>query len=280
MRPFHGVKNQTSGSGRLSIRSAPGAARSAPTPEVCPPPGVQPSAWAQDALGFQPGPQQAEVLDADSRFLVLCCHRQWGKTTTIAIKALHAALSQPEQTIVIVSRTKLQAGILIDRATSFIARLRIPPRRVLGHQFSLRLPNGSRIFAVAHSQETAVGNTANVLIVDEAALVQDHVYFAVAPFIARTAGALWLLSTPRRQAGFFYNIWHDEDPRWLRIFSSIQANPGAIDQAFLDLQRAADPIRFRQDFLCEFVQPADRLIDMDTLKRMLRTDIDQYQLEY
>ena len=43
------------------------------------------------------------------------------------------------------------------------------------------------------------------------------------------------------------------------------------------MQKKSDLIRYRQDFLCEFIQPADRLTDMETIRRMLRFDIDQWQ---
>ena len=36
---------------------------------------------------------------------------------------------------------------------------------------------------------------------------------------------------------------------------------------------------YRQDFLCEFIQPADRLTDMETIQRMFRADIDQWYFE-
>ncbi|MBI2679978.1 MAG: hypothetical protein HYX25_03095 [Candidatus Solibacter usitatus] len=227
----------------------------------------KPSEWAQKLLAFTPSAKQAEVLDVDAKYMILCCNRQWGKTTTIALKALHRALMIKDQSIVIISRTKLQAGILINRACNFAARLGYKIRRVLGHQFSLQLPNGSHIFAVAHSEDTSVGNTANVLIVDEAALVKDEVYFSVSPAIGRTHGAIWLMSTPRRQAGFFHNIWHNKDKRWHRIFSTIKDCP-EIDPDFLDMQRRADETKYRQDFLCEFVQPANRLFSRELLDSM------------
>ena len=59
-------------------------------------------------------------------------------------------------------------------------------RRAPGHQFSLKLANGSQIFAVAPTTDTSAGNTANVLIVDEAALSEERVYFSVSPAVART----------------------------------------------------------------------------------------------
>ena len=241
--------------------------------QVCPDagqPALKTSEWAEKMLNFVPSPKQAEVLDSDARYLILCCNRQWGKTTTIALKALHRALTIPDQTIVILSRSKLQAGILIERARMFAVRLGHKIRRALGHQFSLRLNNGSQIFAVAHTTDTSVGPTANVLIVDEAALVKDLVYFSVSPFTARTYGSIWLMSTPRRPAGFFYNIWHSqEDTRWHKIFSTVADCPD-IDPDFLAMQKRADEVKYGQDFLCEFLQPADRLFTVEMLDEMTR----------
>ena len=219
------------------------------TAEVCPNAANAPvletrkaSVWAREALNFHPSAKQAEILDLDAKYLMLCCNRQWGKTTTIAIKALHRAIHQPHQSIVIISRTKIQAGILIERACNFALRLGYKTRRAFGQRNSLKLPNGSAIFAVAHSQDTAVGNTANVLVIDEAALVRDSVYSSVASFTARTHGATWLLSTPRRQAGFFYNIWHSKDTRWSRILATVKDCP-EIDQDLLTILRETDEIK-------------------------------------
>ena len=239
---------------------------------LCPDAGQAPvktSEWAEKMLNFVPSAKQAEVMDSNARYLILCCNRQWGKTTTIALKALHRALTIPDQTIVILSRSKMQANILIDRARMFAVRLGKKIRRAMGHQFSLKLDNGSQIFAVAHTTDTSVGPTANVLIVDEAALVKDLVYFSVSPTTARTHGDIWLMSTPRRPAGFFYNVWHSDDANWHRIFSPVSDCPD-IDPAFLEMQKRADEVKYNQDFLCMFQQPADRLFSIEMLDEMNR----------
>src|SRR6185436_10768636 len=106
------------------------------------------SQWAKEQLQFHAEPKQKEVLDSTSKYLILCCNRQWGKTTTIAIKALHHAITKQDQTIVILSRTKGQAAILIQRAGIFAGRLNLKTRRVMGFPYSLQLPNGSNIIAV------------------------------------------------------------------------------------------------------------------------------------
>jgi hypothetical protein len=96
------------------------------TAEACP---KSTADWAKENLNFHPSPKQAEVLNTDAKYLILCCNRQWGKTTTIAIKALHHATEKPDQAIVILSRTKHQAAILINRATRFLPKLNIKLRR-------------------------------------------------------------------------------------------------------------------------------------------------------
>src|SRR5204863_9287836 len=103
---------------------------------------------------------------------------------------------------------------------------------------------------------THVANTANFLPVDEAAIVRDDVYMAVSSSAARR-GAIWLMSTPRRQVGFFYNFWHQKN-EWHKIYSTVADCPD-IDPVFLQMQRLADETRYRQDFLCEFIQPANHL---------------------
>ena len=129
-----------------------------------------------------------------------------------------------------------------------------------------------------YTQDTSAGRTANVLIVDEAALVKDGVYWAVAPFVARTHGDIWLLSTPKRQAGFFYNAWHGKDTRWHRIFANVHDCPG-LDPEFLEMMKQADPHQYRQDFECQFVQPPDRLIDRATIEAIVYTPEERWRYE-
>jgi hypothetical protein len=191
------------------------------------------------------------VLDANTRRLILCCNRQWGKSTVIALKALHHALEHPKSTIVVVSKSEKQGGELITRIRNFAGLLPLPGKRVPGYEYSLQLPNGAKIYAIAHNEESAPSRTANIVIYDEAARVSDTMFSATLPFIAATGGHVWILSTPNGQVGFFYNFWHDRDPQWTRIFSTVDDCP-AIARDYLDLHRRATPHLFRQEFYCEF----------------------------
>ena len=156
------------------------------TPEVCPEEPVSepesPAEWAKKLLNFTPTEKQKEVLNSEFRYMILCCNRQWGKTTTIALKCLYKAIHNPGESIVILSRTKIQAGLLIEKACRCAQQLGHKISRVLGQRYSLALPNGSTILAVAHKEDTSAGTTSKVLVIDEAALVQDKVYAAAPTF--------------------------------------------------------------------------------------------------
>ncbi len=131
------------------------------------------------------------------------------------------------------------------------------------------MPNESTIIAVPHTLDSSLGRTANILIVDEAASVKDHVFHAISAFIAQTHGHLWLLSTPLRQTGFYYNTWHDTESDWHRVFSNVHDCPG-MDPAYLAMQQRANPIRYSQDFLCQFSQPANRLCSREAANAIVR----------
>ena len=237
----------------------------AATPETEP---LTCSQWATKYLEFQPSDRQREALDSDARFLMLCCNRQWGKSTVISVKALHAALTTPKTNIILMARSKEQAGLVIEKAGEGAFLLGHKIRRVLGNRFSLQFSNGSTISAIAHNEFTVLGRTAAIVIVDEAAVVTDRVYFAIEAFVSRSKGKIWLLSTPTRQSGFFYNYWHEETKIWHKIFSNVEDCP-EIDRDFLDLQMRSNPTRYRQDFLCEFIQPANRLCSREFVRSML-----------
>src|SRR5260221_3571338 len=93
--------------------------------------------------------------------LILSCTRQWGKSTFVALKALHRALFQPGSRVLVLSRSGDQAGLLLDMVQQFAAHLEIPVKRVRSRRFSVALPNVSRILSIAHAGKTGRGNTAD-----------------------------------------------------------------------------------------------------------------------
>ena len=79
-----------------------------------------------------------------------------------------------------------------------------------GGRFCFEFENGSRIVGIASNEDHVRGFSAvTLLIIDEASRVKDEVYFALPPLLAVSNAAIWLLSTPKGQRGFFHSEWAD-----------------------------------------------------------------------
>ena len=138
------------------------------------------AAWfARERLGFTPDPEQERLLATQERYVILNCHRQWGKTTVTAIRAVHQAVMKPKQEVVVVSTTLRQALELANRCREFGQRLGLGLGTRTGNPGSLVFPNGggfgTGIRPLPADANRVRGFTANFLIVDEAARVADEV---------------------------------------------------------------------------------------------------------
>ncbi len=222
--------------------------------------------FALQTLQFPADATQQEILASPARRVVLCCTRQWGKSTTGAIKALHHALVNAACLVLIASRTRRQAGELLEKIINFSKLLDIPYRRAPRHPDSLLLPNGSRIIALPGVPDSLRGFSAvSLLIVDEAAYVPDELYFALRPMLATTNGTVWLLSTPRNRNGFFYDEWSTEGNSWTKFKVTAPDCP-RISEDFLDEERKLHgPALFKREYFCDFGYTGQSYFDLDAL---------------
>ena len=222
--------------------------------------------FALQTLQFPIDARQQEVLATPSRRVAICCSRQWGKSTAGAIKALHHALLNPASLTLIASRTRRQAGELLDKAIGFAQTLDIPIRRVLRHPDSLLLPNHSRLIALPGNPDSLRSFSAvSLLVIDEASYVPDQLYHALRPMLATTDGGLWVLSTPRGRQGFFWDAWSSKDDAWTKFSVPAPECPRiAID--FLDEERRLHgPAVFNREYLCDFGSTGQSYFDIDAL---------------
>ncbi len=239
-----------------------------PQPEPDPLSAVPASArdFALETLKFPADPKQQEVLATTNGRVIVCCTRQWGKSTTGAIKALHHAATNPASLVLLASRTRRQTGELLEKVISFARILDIPIRRAPRHPDSLLLPNQSRIIALPGNSESLRGFSAvSLLIIDEAAFVPDDLYFALRPMLATTNGAIWLLSTPRGRRGVFYDEWTSQGDTWAK-FSVTALDCPRISAQFLDEERRLHgPAFYKREYLCDFGDSGHSCFEIDAL---------------
>jgi hypothetical protein len=224
--------------------------------------------WVETYLGLTPDPIQAGLLNSPAHRLILCCTRQWGKSTIIAAKALHMAASNPGSLTLFAAASQRQSDELLLKLRLFAWRITGEAPRGDGlNAASVMLPNTSRIVAVPESPNTIRGFSAPALIViDEAAFVSDELFHAITPSLAASNGALWLLSSPNGESGFFYDIWTGKPAGWASCRVTAPECP-RISAAFLDSERLikGEPA-FRQEYLCEFVNGGGQIFSRDLIE--------------
>jgi hypothetical protein len=204
--------------------------------------------------GLPPDPwQEAFLRDRPARALLLAS-RQAGKSTVTAAAALHEAVYRPPSTVLLLSPAQRQSAELLARVRVLLNRLPDPPVVTSEGALSVRLASGSRILSLPGTEATVRGFSADLLIIDEAARVDDALYEAVRPMLAVTGGRLIGLSTPWGRRGWFWEAWSGREP-WHRTRVPADEVP-RISAEFLDEERRTLPtLVFASEYECEFVDP-------------------------
>lgn len=224
-------------------------------------------AWFRDRLDFHPDPYQAQILLSSSNLGILNCSRQWGKTVTMAAKAVQHAYCAPERMVVVVSPAERQSREFMRRVRAHVRKLGLPLESDGDNKISLVFPNGSRIVGLPGRPDTIrCFSAVTLVLIDEASRVSEEMYEAVGPMLATTDGAMWLLSTPNGRRGFFYRAWTGGGPEWERVTVKATDCP-RIRPAHLERERLKLSDRvFRQEYLCEFAATEDGVFDPDLVE--------------
>ena len=210
--------------------------------------------FARHRLGFEADERQRAVLESRAKRGILNCTRQWGKSTVAAVKAVHRAWTEAGSLVLVASPTERQSGEFVRKAAEFLGKLGIRRRGDGDNAGSLVLPNGSRIVGLPGTEATVRGFSAvSLLLIDEAARVDDALYKALRPMLAVKNGDLWLMSTPWGQRGFFWEVWAHGGEQWERVSVPATECP-RIGTEFLEEERVEmGSAWFAQEYLCEFV---------------------------
>jgi hypothetical protein len=237
------------------------------------PPGIL--EWVRTRLHFEPDEHQTAVLRSDAKWGILNCTRQWGKSTIGAAKAVHHASTRPGSLVLIASPSQRQSMELMRKAARMLGRMGIKKRGDGGTDTSLLLPNGSRIVGLPGVEATARGFSAvSLLVIDEAARVDDAAYKTLRPMLSTVNGDLWLLSTPWGKRGFFYEEWTYGGPDWFRISVPATGCPRIAPEFLEKERRSMGPAWFEQEYLCGFVDNGASMFGRDLVEQAFDPEIE------
>jgi Terminase large subunit, T4likevirus-type, N-terminal len=224
-------------------------------------------------LGVQPDPWQRGLLRSSSDRVLLNCCRQSGKSTMTAIIALHRALYHPGSLVLCLAPALRQSQELFGKVLGFYRDLGRPVIPQAERKLSLELENNSRIVTLPGSEKTVRGfSGAALLIVDEAARVDDGLYYAVRPMLAVSGGALMMLSTPHGKRGVFHEAWTGGEG-WERYEVPAEECP-RISPEFLEEEHEALPSWvYRQEYECSFEETEDQVFTHEMVERALTPEV-------
>jgi hypothetical protein len=214
---------------------------------------LDPVAWARDRLGVDPDPWQAEIIGARGEQRLILASRQSGKSWTTAVRACHEAIYHAPAMILLASPSESQSVELFRRLVGFWRLLPDAPRAIKENETELELDNGSRVIAVPGSERTVRSKGGvTLLVIDEAARIDDGLIAAVTPMLATTDGDLVALTTPAGKRGWFYEQWQF-GTGWQRTKRTALDCP-RISKSFLERERERlGPVAFNVEYMCEWL---------------------------
>lgn len=193
------------------IRVAGHAGRSvAPAPDVV--------TWAEQTativhpqhgrVPFVPYPYQRAFLACAAPRRIILKARQVGFSQVFALEALHTAITRPESTILLISRSQDLAVNLLRACYQTYAHLRDAPPLTKENASEMGLANGSRIKSIPANRSTGRGFAATDVYLDEFAYIAyaDDIYQSVSPTISQ-GGRLTIGSTPHGVGNLFHTLY-------------------------------------------------------------------------
>lgn len=233
-------------------------------------------AWVLDnqLLPSLDGWQQNVLTSPAQRSIWNLC-RQSGKSTTAALISLHESIFEDSSVTLLVSPSLNQSSELFRKVKGFYDRLDDPPALVEDKATRFTLSNNSRVISLPDSEDTIRTYSANLIIEDESARVDDATYLACKPMLAVTGGRHVLMSTPKYQLGHFHEIWsnHERGDGWQAIMITAPQCP-RISPEFLESERRSMPEDvFMAEYFGKFRGVDGCVFDPDLVSKIFRKDI-------
>lgn len=226
-----------------------------------------------DKYGFKElNPSQIAMVEglANYRNWVHISARRTGKSSGAGVLAF-AKLLEPNQQVIVVAPDFNLSSIIWDFTTELIEAFGIETKRFNVKDRVVRLTNDSTIRLLsANNRSSLVGRAANLLIVDEAALIPDDEYFTrdLRPALSTFPDSRALfISTPRGKQNYLYNYFlRGQDssfPEWGSGLYPWHVNPRLTKKDIDEAARAIPENLFRQEYYCEWATFEGQIYKLD-----------------
>ncbi len=229
---------------------------------------VSPESLARSG-GLDPDPWQLRLLTSEAPRVLMNISRQAGKSSMSGVLAAHKALTVPGSLTLILAPSERQARETFAKTADFLRGETSESDRKLGVQ----LANGSRIEALPGTEKTIRGYSGvDLLILDEAARVEDVLYWSIRPMLAVSGGRLIMASTPYGKRGAFYSAWM-EGPGWERYEVPATEVPRIPPEFLAEERRSMPDAMYRQEYFCSFEETEAAVFTTQDIEGAVTDDV-------
>lgn len=248
-----------------------------------------PSAFIEQVVGLELFDYQKRFMDGDSDRKVFVAGRQVGKSRTASWMALHHAVTHPGSLVLVTADALRQSSELFSQLQSEINNSGLADEQwgiKRSTQTEIEFEHNSRIKVVptGRNGNKIRGFTADLIIIDEAAFVEDSIFKEVIePMTLVSKGTIVLSSTPYGASGYFYDKAQESelsDSKWERVQVSSYDNPEIDEEDIEELKKGKTRNQIKQEIMGEFVPTGDQFFTNPLIKSCLNDDVKRGVVQY
>ena len=216
------------------------------------------------------------TLIHEDRFAIINCARQIGKSTVLLAYACWAIIFNEDYEIAVLANKGKTSSSLLRKFRAMYEDLPMWMQQGAtdANKSTMEFENRSMIYCVATSADSIRGDSADLVMIDEAAFIKDEVwddfYKSTVPTISSgTASKLILISTPNGMNHWYDLVMKARDGKGYKIFEVYwHAVPGRDDKWKSEEIARTDINQFMQEHELEFLGTSGSLIAPEYIKSM------------
>ena len=226
----------------------------------------------------------------EKRFWVHIAARRTGKSYAAAIVAM-AKLLEPNQKVAVVAPNYTLSNIIWDYIAQFIKELDLMDSGIEKYNQKDRVIafKWGSVFRLlsAHNRDSLVGRAYNLIIVDEAAVIDSDDYFTrdIRPALSTYPDSRCLfISTPRGRHNYLHDYFQrgqedskNYDPSWGGEVFDWTSNPRLVVEDIDSARKSMTNALFKQEFMCNWLTTENMVYTVEDSRH--RADLNEIKLK-
>lgn len=238
-----------------------------------------PSYFVEHYIGEEPFDYQEDFMDEDNDRKAFVSGRRVGKSRTAGWLALWKAATFSGAEVLVTAKAQRQSMEMFNQIVNEIEDSRVSKEQwgiVNKTRTEINFDNGSRIIALPVGRDGSnirgYGGRNNMIIVDEAAFIDDSIFQQVfSPMMAVGDGDFILLSTPFGKKGFLWERFNDDS--WHTVQVPTSANPLVPDSFIEEQRKNLTTTQFKQEILGQFDEASNSFFTREELMNCVQENV-------